>query len=205
MAETVYIRLKKKLTVKELKTVYLKDIAHLTAPSNDLHELIHIPLYTLTKDDHNIVIIDSFIVIKHLKQQFPHLNFELIGFNETVIRLDQKRQKPRIIFVIFVWILLFIGTAMTMINFHYDVSMQEVQQKLHFILTGEEVQYPLKLQIPYSIGLGIGMILFLNRLFKTKFNEEPSPLEVELYKYQKSIDDYLAYSENVLNDEKYDI
>ncbi len=50
---------------------------------------------------------------------------------------------------------------MTIMNFHYDVSMQPVQQKLHFILTGVENEYPLWIQIPYSIGLGLGTVLFL--------------------------------------------
>lgn len=205
MTHTVYIRIKRKLTLKKYRTILLHELADIATTVDPLNDLLNMPVYTLTKEDNNIVIIDSYVVIKHIRRKFPHLNFELIGFDETIIHLEEKRKKPAIFLIIFVWILLFVGTAMTMINFHYDVSMQEVQQKLHFILTGEEETYPLFLQIPYSFGLGIGMILFLNRLFKKKFNEEPSPLEVELYKYQKSIDDYLAYSENDLNDEKHDI
>src|SRR5699024_12825071 len=103
--------------------------------------------------------------------------------------------------LLFAWILLFIGTAMTIMNFHDDVNMQAVQQKLHFVLTGHKVDSPLWIQIPYSLGLGLGMILFLIHWFKMRINEEPSPLEIELFTYQQDLDHYIAYYENELNHE----
>src|SRR5690625_6176367 len=103
-----------------------------------------------------------------------------------------------LLFVFLVWILLFVGSAMTIVNFHYDVSMQEVHQRIHYLFTGEQKKFPLFLQIPYSFGLGIGMVLFLNRLFKKKLNEEPSPLEVELFNYQKKINEYVINFKKVL-------
>src|SRR5690625_6783496 len=88
---------------------------------------------------------------------------------------------------------------MTIMNFHYDVSMQEVQQKLHYLFTGEQNEFPLWIQIPYSFGLGIGMLLFFNHWFKKRFNEEPSPLEVELFNYQQDLDNYVNHYENKLD------
>src|SRR5690625_2351689 len=117
-----------------------------------------------------------------------------------MIQLQKICVNPLILLACLVLLFLFGGAAMTVINFHYDVSMQEVQQKLHYILTGEQETFPLWIQIPYSIGLGVGMVLFLNQWFKKRFNEEPSPLEVEMFKYQKDIDHYLAYHENNLNE-----
>jgi len=102
-----------------------------------------------------------------------------------------------------VWLILFIGAAMTIINFHYDVSMQEVHQKIHFMFTGTYAKYPLFLQIPYSIGLGIGIVLFLNHWFNKRFNEEPSPLELELFQYKNKVNEYIAHHENNLNDDRH--
>ena len=52
-------------------------------------------------------------------------------------------------------------------NFHEDVSMREVHIALYEIITGERNEYPYLLQIPYSIGLGLGMIVFLITSSKT--------------------------------------
>ena len=74
--------------------------------------------------------------------------------------------------------------------------MQEVHQRLYEMITGKKEDKPLLLQISYSLGLGIGMILFFNHVFRKRINEEPSPLEVEMFNYQQSLDQYVILHEN---------
>ena len=197
----IYIRLKKRITTNPSTKLTLKDVAFITTTSPEKEQLENIPIYQITEKDNDYVIIDSFIIIKHLNQLFSDLEFQLLGLNETIVHVTEEKSRPSVILISFVWIVLFVGTAMTIINFHYDVSMQEVQQKIHYLFTGEKKQSPLWIQIPYSIGLGVGMILFLNKWFKKRFNEEPSPLEVEIFNYQKDLDNYIAFHENELNKE----
>src|SRR5699024_6548182 len=128
---------------------------------------------------------------------------DVIGFTETVLQIEQKKKQGKSVKFIIAWLILFVDTAMTIINFHYDVSMLEVHQKLHFLFTGENVQDSLWLHIPYSKGHGIGMILFLNHWFKKQLNEEPSPLELELFTYEQKIEEYLAHYENNMNDDNH--
>jgi len=99
-------------------------------------------------------------------------------------------------FFILIWLLLFFGAALAIMNFHEDVSMQAVHQRIYKIITGKENLKPLILQIPYSIGLGLGMVLFFNHVFKKRLNEEPSPLEVEMFNYQQNLDQYVIINEN---------
>ncbi|WP_099158419.1 stage V sporulation protein AA [Virgibacillus ndiopensis] len=202
MSEIVYLRMKRNVEMIGLQAVQLRHIALISTPSQFKRELEKTTLYRISKEDRNIVIIDSFLVIDHLNSLYPGIEFQLIGPSQTIIRITKRKKAPSILIVSFVWLLLFIGTAMTIMNFHYDVSMQEVQQKLHYLLTGEQEEYPLWIQIPYSFGLGIGMLLFFNHWFKKRFNEEPSPLEVEIFNYQQDLDQYVSYYENKLNDNK---
>ncbi|WP_174613652.1 stage V sporulation protein AA [Virgibacillus ihumii] len=202
MADIIYLRMKKNVELNRMQRLFLKDIAYISAPSGLKSKLENNFIYEVTKKDRNIIIIDSFMVIDHLNELYPGLEFQLIGPAQSIIRIKKVRKTPSVLLASGVWILLFIGTAMTIMNFHYDVSMQDVQQKLHFLLTGEENQYPLWIQIPYSFGLGIGMLLFFNHWFTKRFNEEPSPLEVEIYNYQQDLDQYVSYYENRLNDTK---
>lgn len=201
MTKIIYIRMKHKVHLQADSLISLKEIAHVTTQVKEKEFIYSLPLHKVGPTDNNIVVIDSFVVIEQLLRYFPAYEFELIGANQTIVEIVAKTQKRHIGLVVFIWILLFIGTAMTIINFHYDVSMQEVQQKIHYIFTGKSEEFPLFIQIPYSIGLGVGMIVFLNRWFKKKINDEPSPLEIELFNYQKDLDSYLAYYENQLNSE----
>ncbi|HLQ97516.1 MAG TPA: stage V sporulation protein AA [Candidatus Dormibacteraeota bacterium] len=202
MEEIVYIRFKKSIQVEGLEEIKLKDIALISTNSKHKSALEKTKIYQITEKDHNIIIIDSFFVIDYLNKQNENLEFQPIGPVQTIIRVEQSQKKTSIFMVACVWLILFIGTAMTIMNFHYDVSMQEVQQKLHYLLTGNENEFPLWIQIPYSFGLGVGMILFLNHWFKKKINEEPSPLEVELFNYQQDLDKYISHYENQLNEHK---
>ncbi len=64
------------------------------------------------------------------------------------------------------------------------------------MITGEFKEQPLLFQVPYSVGLGLGMVLFFNHVFQKRINEEPSPLEVEMFQYQQSLDQYVIVNEN---------
>lgn len=198
----IFVRMKKKITVDQEQKISIRDVAFILCPKHLQESLLEIPVYQITKQDNEYIVIDAFIVIMLIKKLAPHSDVQIVGANETIIQVKHKRKRTNLFIVSLVWIILFVGTAMTMMNFHYDVSMQEVQQRIHYLITGENVSHPLWIQIPYSFGLGIGMILFLNHWFKKRINEEPSPLELELYNYQKNIDDYVIEYENELNDDE---
>ena len=200
MPTTIYLRMRRNLYLSEYKQLQLRDISHIAAPTKIKNMLEEKPIYRITKKDKNVVIIDSFLIINSILEEYDDVEIQSVGPAQTVIRITGGRKKPNLLISVMIWLLLFIGTAMTIMNFHYDVSMQEVQQKLHFILTGEKNDYPLWIQIPYSIGLGMGTLLFFNHWFTKRFNEEPSPLEVEIFNYQQELDSYLSLHENELND-----
>ncbi|MFD2762282.1 stage V sporulation protein AA [Lentibacillus juripiscarius] len=203
MAPIVYVRMKKNVELGCMQKVRLKDIAHISADPKLKRELEETSLFKISKSDRDVVVVDSFLVVDHLNGQYNSIEFQIIGPAQTIIRVKDYKKSPNLLLVSAVWLLLFIGTAMTIMNFHYDVSMQEVQQKLHYLLTGDENEFPLWIQIPYSLGLGIGMLLFFNHWFTKRFNEEPSPLEVEIFNYQQDLDHYLIHHENKLNDREH--
>src|SRR5690625_4071220 len=116
MTNIVYIRLKKKVTVKGYKTITLQHIANITTTYENEKQLGETPIYRLTKKDNNVVIIDSFIIIKHLNNIYPDLEFQLLGVSESIIYVENKKTSPMPLFVSLVWLLLFVGSAMTIIN-----------------------------------------------------------------------------------------
>lgn len=198
----IVVRMRKKVKVEQSKNILIGDIAFVQANKQIKQKIEQIPLHKVTKKDGEFLVIEEFILRSILQKFLPNIECEFVGPTETIIIVQTKKQKPSILLISIVWIILFIGTAMSIMNFHFDVSMPEVHQRLHFIFTGEEISRPLWIQIPYSIGLGIGMILFLNHWFKKRINEEPSPLEIELFKYEQDIEQYIRHYENDLNDDK---
>ncbi|WP_147533849.1 stage V sporulation protein AA [Bacillus marasmi] len=196
MDQTIYIRMRNRSQVRKEDKVYLKDIALIIADDEVLEKLKTLEIYQVKNEDRNIVIIDGMKVIKRITNVYPGCEVQMIGPSQTIVEVIFKKKKFSLPAFLLIWFLLFFGAALTIMNFHEDVSMQIVQQKLYTMVTGKKEIKPLLFQIPYSIGLGLGMILFFNHFFRKRINEEPSPLEVEMFNYQQDIDQYVIMHEN---------
>lgn len=154
-----------------------------------LNELV---LCEATPSEGSYLVIDALDIHRVIAKQYPEWELRHLGSVQTIIEVKKTSSSlPRLIFVVFVWLILFIGSGLTIMNFHTDVSMKEVHQRIYYLITGKEEQQPLILQIPYSLGIGAGMVLFFNHLFKKKFSEEPSPMDLEIFLYQETIDQYV--------------
>lgn len=192
---TLYIRLRKKMRIRRGEPVLLGRAAQLLVEPEYEQKLLQLPLYHHRRQDGNLVLIDMMLIVKKVKELYPFLQIEYFGEPHVLVEVRERSKKPRIIWLVPVWLLLFIGSGLAIMNFHADVSMAVVHQHIYTLLTGKHSEHPLLLQIPYSIGIGVGMIIFFNHLFKKKFNEEPSPLEVEMFLYQENVNQYVVTEE----------
>ncbi len=197
----IYIRMRHRVEARKSQQIKIGDIAQVVAEDEICDFVRNIPIHQVKPEDKKLIVIDVMRVIKEVRLAFPNLDVQTIGAAQTIVEVYFEANFKPLFFVV-VWILLFIGAGLAIMNFHEDVSMQEVHQKLFRIITGEDNPKPLVLQIPYSIGLGLGMILFFNHLFKKRINEEPSPLEVEMFNYQQALDQYVSIHENKESENK---
>ncbi|MGX6442634.1 stage V sporulation protein AA [Neobacillus sp. K501] len=196
MEKTIYIRMRNRVLAKQDEKIYLMDLAQVIAPDEVVPLLKKLQIYQVTVEDKNIVIIDVMKIIRMITNLIEEVEVQSIGPAQTIIEVIMKKKQMSYPLFLLIWFLLFFGSAMAIMNFHDDVSMQSVQEKLFTIITGMKHSKPWVFQIPYSIGLGIGMILFFNHVFQKRINEEPSPLEVEMFNYQMDIDNYVIIHEN---------
>lgn len=196
LEKTIYIRMRNRVLAKQDEKIYLMDLAQVIAPDEVVPLLKKLQIYQVTVEDKNIVIIDVMRIIRMITNLIEEVEVQSIGPAQTIIEVIMKKKQMSYPLFLLIWFLLFFGSAMAIMNFHDDVSMQSVQEKLFTIITGMKHSKPWVFQIPYSIGLGIGMILFFNHVFQKRINEEPSPLEVEMFNYQMDIDNYVIIHEN---------
>lgn len=196
LEKTVYIRLRNRVLVRPNEEIFLKNIAQVIA-HDDLHETLdQLRVYQISDQDRNIIIIDAMQVIAEIAKLDSTIQVQLLGPSQTIVEVVFKKKKYSFTLFVLAWLLLFFGSMLTIMNFHEDVSMQGVHQRIYRLITGKSVEKPLFFQIPYSIGLGLGMIIFFNHVFKKRLNEEPSPLEVEMFNYQQDLDQYVIMHEN---------
>ncbi|USG63586.1 stage V sporulation protein AA [Brevibacillus ruminantium] len=200
MNEPLFLKLRKRLEVKPGALITLGDICQLFWDGDREKALARMPVYQVKPTDGNLIVVDIMQVIKQIRSVYPEAALEVQGASHIIVEVLNSRKKANTMLVVLVWILLFVGAGLAIMNFHTDVSMGQVHQRIFYLITGQENKQPLWLQIPYSIGIGLGMILFFNHIFQKRINEEPSPLEVELFLYQQNLDQYYIQHENKENE-----
>lgn len=189
----VFLRSKGKVSLEKYKPILLKDLAEISA-EKDLKDKLENLIYPIDVKDQKIILVSVISIINFIKENIPNIDLVVIGETDVLLNINDTNasiDKYKIIRVVVVCFLLFIGAITAIINFHSDVDMKQAHSTIYKIITGEENDRPLLLQIPYSLGIGAGMIVFFNHFFKRKIDNEPTPLEMEIYSYQQSVDEYV--------------
>lgn len=194
MEQIVYISLKRHVRLDERRISFF-DVTEAEVGEEAQPILEKLVIKTVQPSAGNVVIVTVLDVIHALKTEFPDTQVVIAGETESIVSLQPANTPASFWKIALVWIVLFTGAALTIMNFHEDVSMQKVHVLIYEKITGVKNEQPLLLQIPYSIGLGLGMILFFNRLWQKRLNEEPGPLDLEMFKYEEDINGYLAANE----------
>jgi len=143
-----------------------------------------------------IGVISDLDLMELVTRAFPHSQPVMLGSAQTLVIRSRGEDVPSRVTAwraLAVSLLLFVGSAMAMVHFHADVNMPEVHQRIQERFTTTEARRPVLINVAYSLGIGIGIGLFFNRLPLKGARMEPGPLEVESYLYQRDLDECLAY------------
>ena len=190
----IFIQSKGKLVWDKSKEIYLKDLISIITEEEfkkGIEDLQFEFKEENVKDSHLISMLSIIALIKH---KYPKQMITVLGDSEVLVNFgdnSRKEDKYKLVRLAIVTFLLFIGSVTAIMNFHADVDMKSAHKTIYHLITGIESDRPLLLQIPYSLGIGAGMSVFFNHIFKKKINNEPSPLEVEMYLYQQNMDSYI--------------
>lgn len=81
----------------------------------------------------------------------------------------------------------FFGSAFTIMTFNADVSVDKVFDQFYRLVMGHTKSGGSVLEISYSIGLPIGIIVFFNHFTRIKIDSDPTPLQVQLRLYEQDM------------------
>lgn len=189
----MFIRLKETVAILPSTHVQLNNLADIVAERQLKHQAGALKIRFARATSGKAIVITALDVVKCINEGCPNVNLHLVGNNDCLVTITGNEIKhwQRWFGVVLVCMILFFGSAMAVMNFHTDVSMPKVHQQIYRIITGVELENPLIMQIPYSLGIGFGMLLFFNHLFRKEINNEPTPLEVEMFLYQQNVNQYI--------------
>ena len=184
--EKIAVDINYKVRLKDLGDVYCND-------DKLKKDIENIKVYA-SKDEETWDFIGMTDILKAVFDKYPDVEFDYYGMEDIILEIKSIEKVNGLIEflkVALVTLILFFGAALGIMYFHEDVNMSKALEKLYFTFTGEHKKNPLIMNISYSIGLGIGVILFFSRIFSPRM--EPGPMDVELHLFNKDRDGYILY------------
>lgn len=188
--QVLYLKIEQNVEVHR-PDVYLGDIAELICSDKRIeNNLMNLKILTLEEDKKGRFAVNLLRVIGVIQTVYPDLRIHSLGESDFIITYEKEKHKHTIfswIKTILVCILTFFGSAFSIMTFNNDVDLPRLFSQLYYQVTGEVSGGFTILEFTYSVGLGIGVLLFFNHFGKKKFTQDPSPLEVEMRTYEDSV------------------
>lgn len=193
---TLYLKIPQNILVKEYE-VKLCDIAKMECTDvRILGQLKNKKIYTFPKDlntshKHRLQAFSVLKIISQIHEDFPELEVSNVGETDFLVECRKgvaERQWLDVVKTAVLCVIIFFGAAFTIMAFNNDVAAGEVFDKLYFQVMGKRSNGRTELEICYAIGMPIGIMLFYNHVGKKKVTHDPTPIQVEMRKYEQDVD-----------------
>lgn len=136
------------------------------------------------------VVISVLKIIACIHEQYPNLDIQNLGETDIILTYENQNTSGNIVHLLktaVVVVLVFCGSAFSIMAFHNDVSITKLFSQIYLALTGVESDGYTILEVSYSIGIIIGILVFFNHFGKKRFTVDPTPLEVQMRLYENAI------------------
>ena len=187
---TLYLKAEQNVELQS-EDVYIKDIGKVTCTDEQiLAKVKTIKLHHFKKDEQKRTVISILKVIEEIGKSFPNVSVENIGETDVLVEqidVDKHKGPVQTVKIVFVSAIAFFGTAFTIMAFHNDIAINDVFSKVYEMVMGQASDGYGILELSYSIGLAVGIILFFNHIGGRRITKDPTPIEVEMRVYETDV------------------
>ncbi|WP_066715332.1 stage V sporulation protein AA [Clostridium sp. Marseille-P299] len=188
--QTLYIKAEMCSIVTNRK-VFLRDVVKLYGTDKKMVKELNEEVVLVVPNEKKCKFAVSVLkIIEILQKQHPNvlvINVGVIDFVIEYIPPGKKKKALEIAKTIFVCLAVFFGSAFTIMTFNEDVSVEKVFDQFYRLVMGHTKSGGSVLEISYSIGLPIGIIVFFNHFTRIKIDSDPTPLQVQLRLYEQDM------------------
>lgn len=201
----IYIKPNKKYITSEMGAVHIGDIAEVYAEGGLKKHVEMLKIMEIREDTNKCYLVSVMDIIKRIDTALPGHTVNNVGEMDIVVEYNRGKDKNSRLWqgikIIFVSLLLLSGSATAIMSFHSDAQIPTVFENFYYIFFNEHVENPMIIDLPYSIGLAVGIIVFFNHFSGKKLTNDPTPIEVEMSIYEDQVSDNIIDN---LNTEKSD-
>lgn len=196
-SNTLYLKIDQNIIVDSYQ-VHLQDIASMECTDTSiLRQLKQKKIYTFqeretkNKKKHRIQVFSVLNIIQQIHEDYPGLEVQNVGETDFLVECKAGVQENKALDILkaaVLCVVIFFGAAFTIMTFNNDVGVADVFTQLYSQVIGKQSSGVTEIEICYAIGMPIGIIVFYNHIGKKKVTHDPTPIQVEMRKYEQDVD-----------------
>lgn len=192
-SETVYIKADKNVEVTKAD-VTLGDVLKIECANPSVTAKLKtvklLKFHHTDRKHQNRTAVSILKVVECIHRDYPNIDIQNMGEQDFIVTYEEQKTAGGLVhFVKVAGVILtsFTGAAFSIMTFNNDVDTTKLFSQIYEQVTGTGTSGFTILELTYSIGLIIGILVFFNHFGKKKFTVDPTPMEVEMRLYENDI------------------
>ena len=157
------------------------------------------PVANLNPRQYGRYVMSVMDLIELIQKKEPDLDITHIGEPDFILTYAKEQTSGAVwrwLKVLFVSLASFFGAAFSIMTFNNDVDVGTLFSNIYTQVTGQPDTGFTILEISYSIGIGLGVLIFFNHFGKMKLSSDPSPMQVQMRLYEDDVDTTIIEQKN---------
>lgn len=188
--ETVYIKGEQNIEV-QTKDVRLGDIISMSCTNQSVvNRLKTLKILRVSEKKKHREVVSVLKIVEKIHQEYPSIEIQNMGPPDIIVTYEaQKKHYPVLHWtkVGMVVLITFFGAAFSIMAFNNDVDTPKLMGQIYEQIMGYPKEGYTIMELMYSIGVVIGILVFFNHFGKKRFSVDPTPMEVEMRLYENDI------------------
>lgn len=187
----VYLKCNQSVQVTT-QDVYLKDIGSLRCADDVISaKLKALKVHFFSEKGPMRWVVSSLKLIEMMEKTCPDIMVFLVGATDVLVEKKMKKKYGKAVEflkIVLVCLVSFFGTTFTIMAYHNDIGINGVFENIYETLMGNKPKAFNILEVSYSVGLALGIIVFFNHIGRFRLTKDPTPIEVAMRNYEKDVD-----------------
>ena len=199
MSDTLYIKMDQCVEVTK-SYVTIGDLGKLECKNKTVvNRLKPIKLLNDNSNGKKRYIVSIMKIFEIVDKEFENVDVQSIGETDCIIEFKKANSDNKafeILKVIGICIILFFGAGFSIMSFNNDITIGAMFEKICKLVAGSKNTGKTVMEVSYSIGLAVGILVFYNHFGPKKLSKDHTPIEVEMRKYETEINHALIDGHN---------
>lgn len=188
---TVYLKCDRNVEVQS-QDVFLADVGSLRCADGCISAKCKaLKVHRFPREGSRRCVISNLKLVELMEEACPGITVQLVGEPDVLVEwvsVNRHKGWQQWLKTALVCLISFFGTAFTIMAYHNDVGINDVFSEVYRILMNREPDGLNPLEIAYSLGLALGIILFFNHVGGRRLTKDPTPIEVAMRNYEEDVD-----------------